>query len=116
MTSPQPLASTPDLAHPSWCDPRRCVRGQRSQIHIGTPERWYSTITDLEYSLSIYQDDGEPEAYLLTLRATATSGTFDHVLSDDDFKALIAARDRLRNDGPAGSESTSTQADAPITG
>jgi hypothetical protein len=90
-------------AHPSWCDPRRCVRGD---IHIGTPTYWPSTVGDLEFSLARYQADGQPEAYLLTLRALATVGTLDLVVSANDLGRFAVVADRLRNADPTGGESS----------
>ena len=63
---PVPGRHALDGGCPSWCDPRRCVRGQ---IHIGTPTYWPSTVGDLEFGLARYQADGQSEAFLLTLRA-----------------------------------------------
>jgi hypothetical protein len=54
--------------------------------------------------MSLYQDVGEPEAYLLTLRRIATAGPVELTVSDEDLDGLIAIRDRLRNDRTARSE------------
>lgn len=88
---------------PEWCDPRRCIRGD---IHIGTAKTWYSTVDDIEFGLSRYQADGQPEALLLTLRTIATIGSIELVVSATDLGRFAVVADRLRNAGPAGGETT----------
>jgi len=100
---PVPGRHALDGGCPSWCDPRRCVRGQ---IHIGTPTYWPSTVGDLEFGLARYQADGQSEAFLLTLRALATVGTLELVVSEDDLGRFIDVAERLRNTSPVGGEST----------
>ena len=101
-------AAPPDC--PDWCDPRRCVTSIHGGIHVGTASRWFSTVADVEFSLSRYQDVGEPETYLLTLRRLATNGPVEVTVSDADLDQLAAIHARLRNTGTPLAEIVSSNA------
>ena len=99
-----------DPACPPWCDPRRCVTSRHGGIHVGTPTYWHSTVADVEFGLARYQDVGEPEAFLLTLRRVATAGPIEVTVSRTDLQRFVDTAERLCSADNAGSEVTGDDA------